>query len=193
MADVFLKIKDIEKLFWKATTIMLGFDPVLPANANKVRISWPVDGAPAWKITEDVTFLRIGDEDDDFTLLRDTIYSALNDDNANQETSYTRVIKVHWVCYGPNSNDNAFMIRNKLYSQTIRDLLNAQQVFLVPSIDQPIRTPEQKDGQWWDRSNLNAKFNLTVAFDTTVPYLKSATVRVTDQNDNTVIDTITKN
>jgi hypothetical protein len=193
MADLFLKIKEIEKLFWKATTIMLGFDPANPVNANKVRISWPVDGAPAWKITEDVTFLRIGDEEDPFSLLRDTTYSTLDNDNANQETSYTRVMNVHWVCYGPNSNDSAFMIRNKLYSQIVRDLLNDKQVFLVPKIDSPIRSPELFNGQWWDRSNLNAKFNLPVVFDTTVPYLKSATVQVTDQNSNTVIVDIKEN
>jgi hypothetical protein len=192
VADTYLTLKQIGNLFWKTTTIMLGLDPDLPANANKVRLAWPTEGAPGWKITEDVVFIRIGDADDQINIIRDTVYSTLNDDNANQETAYTRVLNVHWSCYGPNAFDNAFMIRNKLYSPDIRNLLEDKQVFLIPQISSPVRAPELYNGQWWERTNVSAKFNEAIQFNNTVPYFKSATVAVTDQNNNTDILNINK-
>lgn len=178
MADIFLTLKQIEDLFWNVTTQILGLDPSLPANASKVRIAWPTSGAPAWKITEDVTFIRIGDEDDPINILRDTIMIPQDADNANQATSYTRVLIVHWVCYGPNSFDNAFLIRNNLYQQKYRDLLSASQIKLIPKIDSPKRSPELVSGQWWERANVQAKFNELIQFNVTVPYLKSATAAI---------------
>lgn len=180
MADIFLTLKQIESLFWNVTTQMLGLDPALPINANKVRIAWPTTGAPAWKIDEDVVFIRMGDADDPINVQRDvTTSQSDDDDNANQATSYTRVLMAQWVCYGPNSFDNAFMIRNNLYKQKYRDLLNINQVFLIPQINSPVRSPELFSGQWWERANVTAKFNELLQFNETVPYLKSVTTTVT--------------
>ena len=187
MADIFLTLKQIEKLFWNATTQMLGLDPALPINASKVRIAWPTDGAPAWKKDEDVTFIRIGDADDPINILRDTVTTQQDADNANQATTYTRVLIVHFVCYGPNSFDNAFMIRNNLYKQQYRNLLSDKNIYLIPQINSPVRSPESFNGQWWERTNMMAKFNELISFDQTVPYFKSATVEVTNQNDRGVI------
>lgn len=171
---------------------MLGLDPVLPQNQNKVRKSWPTGGAPAWKITEDIVFFRVGDEDDSINIQRDNIYTAHDDDNANQANVYTRVLTVHWSCYGPNSFDNAFLIRNNLYNTTIRNLLNNKQVFLIPQIKSPVRCPELFEGQWWEKTTVHARFNELINFNQTVPYFKSATVEVTDQHDNSVVVNVNK-
>ena len=192
MADIFLTLKQIENLFWNTTTQMLGLDPALAVNASKVRIAWPTDGAPSWKITDDVMFLRIGDFDDSINILRDNVMTTFDADNANQSTAYTRVLIVHFVCYGPNSFDNAFLIRNNLYKQIYRDLLNVKNIYLIPQINSPVRSPELFNGQWWERTNMMAKFNELIQFNQTVPYLKSATVEVADQNDNSSIVNITQ-
>jgi hypothetical protein len=187
MADIFLTLKQIENLFWNVTTQMLGLDPALPANASKVRIAWPTDGAPSWKITDDVVFIRIADADDPINVLRDTDMTVLNADNANQATAYTRVVSVYFVCYGPNSFDNAFMIRNNLYKQKYRDLLNVKSFYLIPQIGSPARRPELLSGQWWERSDLSANFNELIQFNETVPYIKSAVIPIaTDDTTETI-------
>ena len=192
MTDSFLTLKQIESLIWEVTARMLGLDPALPANQSKVRKSWPTTGAPAWKVNEDIVFFRVGDEDDPFNIIRENVYTEHDEDNANQANVYTRVLTVHWSCYGPNSFDNAFLIRNNLYKTTIRDLLNNKQVFLIPEIKSPVRCPEEYAGQWWERTNVHARFNELINFNQTVPYFKSATVGITDQNDNNVVVNINK-
>jgi len=183
MADIFLTLKQIEKLFWNVTTQMLGLDPALPVNANKVRIAWPTEGAPSWKINEDVTFLRIGDFDDSINILRDSVMSNLDVDNANETTGYTRVLIIHFICYGPNSFDNAFIIRKKLYDQKYREFLNIKNIFLIPQINSPVRVPELLNGQWWERTNVMAKFNELIQFNQTIPYLKSAAATIDNSAD----------
>ncbi|CQR71679.1 hypothetical protein SOV_04750 [Sporomusa ovata DSM 2662] len=178
MADLFLTRKQLEKLFWRVTTLMLGFDPALTINANKVRISWPTEGAPSWKIDEDVIFLRIYEQDDEFNVIRDTVYQAIDQDNIQQSNAYTRVLRAHWFCYGPNSFDNASRIRNLLYVDQYRQPLADNQIFLIPRIDTPHRSPELFAGQWWERTDLAANFNELVRFDSEVPYLKSAEITV---------------
>lgn len=178
MTDQFLTRKQLESLFWRVTIQMLDLDPDLPKNAGSVRNSWQTCGAPAWKIDENVTFIRIGEQDDDFNILRDTVYQGLDKDFAQEVTAYTRVLRVHWVIYGPDSFDNAFRIRNRLYNAQFRQPLADKQIYLIPRIAAPRRMPELFNGQWWERTDLFANFNELVRSDTTVPYLKSAEVIV---------------
>ena len=195
MADVFLTLKQLENLYWQLTMQILGYDPAdyeNPKKSTPVRIAWPADGSPAWKRDEDVIFLRIGEDDDPFNKLRDTTFTQSNEDYATQATSYTRVLNVHWVCYGPNSYDNAFRIRNALYDTKQKEFLGVNKIYLIPAIESPRRSPELFVGQWWERTNLMAKFNELIKLDTPAPYLKSATVEVTDQHANTDLLTINK-
>jgi hypothetical protein len=190
MADLFLTTEQLENLFWRVTMMMLGFnpdeysDPVIPPAFTPVRISWPTEGAPAWKIDQDVAFLRVGEEDDEINIIRDTILAAKDDDNANEITAQTRVIRVHWLLYGPNSWNNASRIRRLLYEEPYREPLSANQIFLIPQIKAPQRLPELFSGRWWERADVAASFNELIHYDSTVPYLKSAEV-VVDENTKT--------
>ena len=55
MADQILKLKDIEDFFFDITCHMLGY--TTEEEMSKVRIAWQSDGAPSWKIDEDVVSL----------------------------------------------------------------------------------------------------------------------------------------
>ena len=57
MANIMLTMAEIETLFHSITTLILGY--TVAANPDKVRIGWNTAGAPAFKITENVTFLMI--------------------------------------------------------------------------------------------------------------------------------------
>lgn len=184
MADLFLTTEQLEDLFWKVTMRILGYDPEVyndpdhPPASMPVRISWPTDGAPAWKIDEDIAFIRVGEEADDINLTRDTILSERDEDSADQLTGQTRVIRVHWLLYGPNSLNNASQIRNGLFVDQYRSQLTKNNMYLVPRIKTPQRLPELYGGRWWERADIAASFNELIRYDSVVPYLKSADITV---------------
>ena len=178
MADIMVTLKDIEDLFWLATAKMLGYDPAITATSQRVRISWQQRGVPAWGIDEDVTFIRIGEKEDLFNVIRDYIQYQQDADTARVANAYTRIIDVKWTCYGPNSYDNASKIRSRLFMESYRGDLTAKDVYLVPDVKSPQRAPENFEGQWWDRSDLNAHFNNLVSLDELIPYFKSADIKI---------------
>ena len=178
MADIYLTMKQLESLFWQSTLLILGLDPKNKDNASKVRLAWPTQGAPAWKVDEDVVFLRITEVDDEYNRQRDTAYEPKDTDNAWQRISQTRVFQVSWVCYGPNSFDRAFAIRSALYAPQHREILAGNGIYPVADFAAPRRAPELFAGQWWERTDLSARFNEHIRLDTTVPYLKSADITI---------------
>lgn len=178
MADKYLTLKQLENLYWRLTTQILGCDPANTAHAKVVRIAWPTEGSPAWKRDEDVVFVRISESDDDYNRQRDTVYEVKDTDNAWQRTAQTRVLQVTWICYGPNSFDKAFAIRSALYTPQYRETLAGNGIYPVPAFEAPRRAPELFAGQWWERTDLTARFNAHIRIDTTIPYLRSADITV---------------
>ena len=176
MADTILTIRQLEDIFQRITTEILGLDPNDTANASKVRIAWPTCGAPAWKITDDVVFIRVNNADDPITRQRDVEYSSIDADTANKKVHYTRVHSIKWILYGPNSFDNAETVRNGLYLPQFKEGLAKNNLYLITDVPAPVRIPELFNGQWWERTDLTAAFNGMVVRITTVPYIKSADV-----------------
>ena len=72
MADIILTLKQLEDIFRNLTCTILGLNPVDPINASRVRVAWPTSGAPGWKITEDVAFLRVRSAGNEYSRQRDT-------------------------------------------------------------------------------------------------------------------------
>lgn len=178
MSDTILTITQVEDLFQNLTLNMLGLDPAAKKNQSRVRISWPTKGAPAWKISEDVIFLLINFDDDAITRQVDVSYTKADDENANRSMSYTRVLRIDWICYGPNSSNDADTIRSSLFLPQFTQKFAANNLALITDVPMPIRSPELFNGQWWDRSSLYARFNEKVVRTTEVPYLKSADVQI---------------
>jgi len=184
MSDTILKQKDIEDLFQSLTTRMLGLATkdinLKPINQDRVRVSWPTGGAPAWKITEDIVFLRVNNADAPITRQRETEYAYNNLDvhNAKRTTSYTRVRTVNFILYGPNSFDNADVIRNGLYLPEYREELAKKNLFMILDVPMPIRFPELFNGQWWERTDFTVSFNELVKRQGTVPWIKSTNIKL---------------
>ena len=186
MADTVLTLKQIEDFFQELTCNILGIplldntDPEnpVPINQDKVRIAWPTTGAPAWKITEDITFLQITPVNDPYMQQRHTEHVNTGAGNINQLIQYTRVHEVQWICYGPNSYEHAETIRNGIYLTEFKDLLGAQNLHLILDVPAVKRSPELYNGQWWQRANLSARFNELVIRTTSVPYLVGTDIKV---------------
>jgi hypothetical protein len=188
MADTFLSLSDLNSLFFKVTCAIYGLDASAPANQSKIRESWPTDGQPAWKIHDDVTFLRIGWIDDPYNRQREVRYepiftgdpSAEDPNNLIQQMQMTNVNQIYWTIYGPNSYVNAWKIWNQLYYQSIKEMLRLKNVFLIPDIPAPQRVPESFQGQWWERCDLSARFNALTVFESIMPTIRTVAVQTTD-------------
>ena len=114
---------------------------------------------------------------------------GLDADNANQETTYTRILEASWVFYGPSSFDNARKVKDGLFYELNRETLAGHNLYPVPSSPNPVRVPEVFQGQWWERVDLRMLFNEQVVVNLTVPYLKSAEITVEEGNgDQTIVE-----
>lgn len=160
-----LSVEQMEDLFWQVTMKILGFNPAdfsdehNPPAFMPVRISWPQEGAPSWKIYEDVTFIRlVPHEDDDYARQIDSTYEATLG-TVIKKSSRTRVLEVHFVVYGPNASINVNKIKDGVFRQDVKRVLSASSVFLIPDLPPSRRVPELYAGRWWNRWDLSLFFN----------------------------------
>lgn len=180
MAEQVLKLKEIEDFFFKITCEMIGLDLSKKENQSKVRIAWPTGGAPSWGISEDVVFLRITPQDDKLAREQNIIYTENEDDKAyiKKQTGYTRVHKINWTLYGPNSYDNADIIRYSIFDYEYSKKLKNKKLFLITDVPMPVRLPELYNGQWWERTDFSATFNEAVIRENVEPFIRSADIRI---------------
>jgi hypothetical protein len=178
MADTILTIQEINSFFWSLTVQMLGLDPAAPANQDRVRKAWPVKGSPTWKIDDNVAFLLVNYDDDSITRQVDVSYINVGTDTADRVMSYTRVLRINWICYGPNSFNDMDLIRSSLFLPKFTQLLAASNLALITEVPVPMRSPELFNGQWWERTSFYARFNELVVRHSSVLYLKSADVQI---------------
>lgn len=156
--DTALTLSQIEDIFFIETCKMLSLDPEAPENQNKVRIAWPTDGSPAWGIDEDIVFLRITPQDDRIARHLDVLYTD-ESDYALKENGYTRVHRIDWTLYGPNSYDNADLIRYNILNSKFWEDFKQYNLFLITDVTMPVRVPELFNGQWWQRTDFQASYN----------------------------------
>ena len=175
MPDQILSRIGLEDVFRSLTMTILGLAETDQSNnainQDKVRIAWPTTGAPAFKITDDVTFIRVMPSDDPIIQQRDVIHSAIDDDsdNSNRIVMYTRSHLVQWTVYGPNSFEKADAIRNGVFLPEITEYLLENKLALITTVPAPRRAPELFNGQWWERCDLQAAFNEEVIRYGTIP------------------------
>lgn len=158
-----LTAKQMEVVFQAATISLLG----LPSNAyDKVRVGWQSTGQPFPKIVQDVTILRVIEDDDPYNRIRDRKTIANPDvfapNSLLQIETYTRVWRVFFTVYGPTSFDNARKIRSGMFNDDIHDMLAAQNLYLVTDPSAPVRVPEERDAQWWERVDFSCQYNEAV-------------------------------
>lgn len=176
--DTVLTLRQLEDIFASETCKMLGIDSTLPENKGKVRLTWPTKGAPGWKIDEDIVFIRVTPEDDKIARHFDILYDTNRSDYALKQTAYTRVHKIDWTLYGPNSYDNADKIRFKILSQDYFEDFKKSNLFLITDVSMPTRLPELFNGQWWERTDFTTSYNELVVRRSQLPYLLGIDVRL---------------
>jgi hypothetical protein len=181
MADTFLTLKQMEDLFQPVIVSILGWDVLSPSLENNVRIAWMRSGAPAIDINENYVYLRVMEVDNSYNRQREYQLSNEGDDLVSK-VGYTRVISLNCVLYGENSFDNAQIVRDGMFSKSVRDTLGEQFIFLIPDIVAPKRIPEPFQGQWWERCDVEFRFNELIIRETAVNAVGSVEVEVNREN-----------
>ena len=153
----------LEDLFWRVTMLILGLDPESEDQAvqKRVRISWPSsdDGNSTWERNENTIFLRITPTPDDYNLQESEYTYDKENDSLTEVVDYHRCFSISWICYGPDSLDEADSIRAGIFRQDIRLLLRRNKLAFIPRVREPVRIPDQDEsGQWWERYDLTANF-----------------------------------
>jgi len=154
---------------------MLDIDTTKPEGLGKVRKAWNTNGAPTWKIGEDIVFLRITPIDDKLTRQLNIIYVPSTTDPTKlvKKTGYTRVHKIDWTLYGPTSYDNADLIRYSIFADEYLQIFKDSNLFLITDVQMPTRLPELYNGQWWERTDFSATFNESVIRENGTPIIDS--------------------
>ena len=187
--DIYKTLPELNILFQEMIIAMLGYtktgSPAAYAEAayKAVRVAWPTEGAPAWKITDDVACIRVVEDDHAINREREDEYENIDDGlTLNEATSYTRVLNLFIAFYGPSSFEHAQEVRDCLFKNVYRQYLAEYSIYLVPDIVAPRRAPEPFQGQWWERTDLELRFNEKVVKNDEINSIGSAEVAVYDRN-----------
>jgi hypothetical protein len=184
--------KDVEKVFQQSTIDLLAafYSTLLVVNPqgvtapnpvidfSYVRVGWQTTGQPAHVPQQDVVYLLATEVDDEYNKNRDVQLVYDSDILVSIITTYVRVWRIQVVCYGPNSFQNARVIKSGQFSQNVHDVLASQRLYLVTSLPDIRRIPENYAGQWWERCDLNLHFNEAVTEYTDVGTVSSAEIIV---------------
>ncbi len=158
---------------------ILGFDPVAsPSTAfSAVRVSWPVDGQPAWQITENVCLVRCTPQDNAFSRSRDEVLST-GTPSIPVAMGFTQTWDVHLTLYGPASADHGRLILSAFSLDWVKNLLFAANLYPLPWPARPVYAPELFQGQWWKRADITLEMNEQVTETTTVQQAASVDVGI---------------
>ncbi len=140
----------------------LGITPSGPTDAaaySQVRIDWPIPGQPAWKVGDDMAFIRAVVVPDEYSAAHEAQPPAEAGTLIPENTIYTRVWQLSFIFYGPNSFDRARQVQACLYQDFVHDILSASNIYLDTVIGTPRRSPELFQNQWWPRSDFAARMN----------------------------------
>jgi hypothetical protein len=171
-----LTLAQINAIIQPLTMSLLGYAP--DPTASFVRVEYPTLGAPFQEVTEDICYLSCMLADDPYDKIRDkAIFGAgagglgwgqggfgagpyggvAIEDVLTEATYYTRVWRIHWTAYGPNSLDNLRALRSGLYQDLFTDLLSLKQLFPVSEFSEVVRVPEEFNGQWCERCDVECE------------------------------------
>lgn len=173
----------IQSVFQVVTLAALGLGvpvgPIDPLYAL-VRVDWQTQGQPTGTVTEDMVYVRAVEEDNPYNRIREVTYQPIDSVTMTHVTSYTRVWRVDWTLYGPNSFDRARVLRSAMFSQATHDQLAGSQLYLLTDVAAPQRVPEFFQEQWWERTDFSVLLNEFVTETAVVGSVGSVEIIVED-------------
>jgi hypothetical protein len=162
--------------------LFLGITPSSPTDEaayGAVRIEWPVDGDPAWLISEDVAFVRVTEAAEPYNAAHEVQQpNESTEGEYPEQTVYTRGWNVDMIFYGPNSFDHARQVKTCLYQDFSHDILSASNLYTITSsgIGTARRSPELFQNQWWPRTDFSFRMYEQVTESLTKPAVESVEI-----------------
>ena len=166
-------IAEFESLMWAELMDILGHDVnQLPP---PVRRSWPADGAPDWKITDNVVFMQCTEAAEDIMQPIDERWQSEGRDFLRESAS-TRTIQLRLNAYGPACYESLLQIRLELLRG--RPKLKKQKIYIIPGKDSIQYAPELFQGRWWKRADLTLYFNVLISVESIVKAIEEVNVTI---------------
>lgn len=147
-----------------------------------VRVGWQQQGQPAWTINDDVCIITAYTDDDPYSRVSDEVYVANDNSTISHKMAYTQVWKMHFVNYGPNAFTNGGLIVAAMSLGWVHNFMAAENIYSVTNWKRPVYVPELKDGQWWDRADVELRFNEGVNLSIVEPSASSVGITLVKEN-----------
>ena len=154
-------LDDVKSVFWNMTakTLKGKINEKMTEHPERwIRKMYPKNGAPDWKVDDNIVFLNLDQRDDDYAKQRDSIYKS-EQGTIMRHAMRTRVWDLTFNAYGPKAYDIVAAMQDGVFLPEIKSYLAKNEVYLVPLMQQPIQSNEVFAGQWWERWNLTLTFN----------------------------------
>lgn len=166
-------IAEFEALMWAELMDILGHDvKQLPP---PVRRSWPTDGGPDWKLTDNVIFMQCTEAAEDIMQPIDERWQSEGRDFLRESAS-TRTIQLRLNAYGPACYESLLNIRLELLLG--RPKLKKQKIYIIPGKDSIQYAPELFQGRWWKRADLTLYFNVLISVESIVKAIEEVNVTI---------------
>lgn len=170
-------IKEFEDTMFPLIVSMLGWEE----DTDKVRIGWQQDSTPEFGIDENYIFVSALPVEDDISKHND-VSTEETSPGLNLIKSFTRVMEMNLVAYGPEATKNLTTIRFGYYRDIISHQLAKEEIFLVTDIPSVKRLPELFQGRWWERADLRIRFNELVTVTEAINNIESVEVEVWNED-----------
>lgn len=148
--------KAMYDLLWDATAAIT--KNMINEPSKYIRDAMQVNGIPDWNITDDIIFLNLAELNDDYARQRDSVYTT-SGGSARRETVRTRVWGLSVAVYGRSAYDIVNRLRDGFFYADIQRLLENNDVAIIPDLSAPVQATEQYAGKWWNRWNIDFRFN----------------------------------
>lgn len=166
-------IAEFEALVWAELMAILGHD--VKTIPPPVRRSWPTDGGPDWKLTDNVVFMQCSEAAEDIMQPIDERWQSEGRDFLRESAS-TRTIQLRLNAYGPACYESLLNIRLELLRG--RPKLKKQKIYIIPGKDSIQYAPELFQGRWWKRADLTLYFNVLISVESIVKAIEEVNVTI---------------
>lgn len=166
-------IAEFESLMWAELMDILGHDAkTIPP---PVRRSWPTDGGPDWKLTDNVVFMQCTEAAEDIMQPIDERWQSEGRDFLRESAS-TRTIQLRLNAYGPACYESLLKLRLELLRGRLK--LKKQKIYIIPGKDSIQYAPELFQGRWWKRADLTLYFNVLISIKSIVKAIEEVNVTI---------------
>lgn len=168
----FTPLKDFDTLFANIVEEEL---PQL--KSQNIRISYSQKGQFSSGIDDNICFVHTDTEYDPVAIYKQRVekYNGQTD-KIDVEQSAMRVLLLHVVFYGPDSDTLSAKLYEKLFTDELKEIFWENNIALIPDRCSVTRLNEKINERWWERNDVNVYFYNSVTLGNELNVITSADV-----------------